>query len=379
MHGRPKKAAETGIPTVGIYGIGMKRAIYKLGNAARVATKSSKLQCEVPFTSEWMQSDSWRLPIHKTDVDFDSDGTLVEITSLRKEVQLSFSVGLTDFIDTLYKLISEHYAYLIEKGFSVTINGKAIKGKPVDIQFQTTESTASLRPFFWESTIKGVKVFVAIGFYRPPPRKGEADEEEEESENWKSEHSGWTILCNHRVVAYSDKTHLTGWGERPIPRFHTQYNAIRGIVVFESDDASKLPTTTTKRGLDVSSSLYADVKNIMKDGVRIFIDSTNKWKGETEKSRQLLQSTDIENLGLDQLRAKAKKVMAVNKGAAGGSIYKPILPEPDRPDRLLWVRYARERDEIEAVAEYVLGRTEATPSEVGEECFNYFLKKANKR
>ncbi len=235
-----------------------------------------------------------------------------------------------------------------------------------------------MEAFFWETTQDGVHVFLTVGFYSPPPSKRDSDDDENDEENWKSEHSGWTVLCNHRVVAYCDKTFLTGWGDKPIPRFHSQFNAIRGLVVFESDDASKLPTTTTKRGLDTEKQLYAEVKNVMKDGLRIFIDSTNKWKGETEKSRELLRSDDIKPLGLDELRAKAKSMMKPNRGGAGGFISKPALPEPERPDRPVWIRFARPKEDVRAVAEYLLDDEDAKAAFVGETCFEQVLKKANR-
>lgn len=380
-HGNPDGSRDGGLPTVGIYGIGMKRAIYKIGKEARVATKSDKLRCEVPFTRDWMRSNKWQLPIRWTNEKFKEDGTLVEVTELRDEVQQSFSTGLSEFEKRLRELIGEHYAYLIDRGFSVSINGNPVVGKPIDMLFETGRKAAGIRPYFWQIDQDGVHVFLAIGFYKPPPKKDEdndgADGEDEE-ENWRSEHSGWTVLCNHRVVAYCDKSYLTGWGDKPIPRFHTQFNAIRGIVLFESDDASKLPTTTTKRGLNLDSSLYAEVKNVMKDGLRIFIDSTNKWKGETDESRKMLRADNLEKLGLDALRKKAQSLVKPSRAAAGGFISKPELPEPDRPDRPVWIRFARPKEDVKLVAEYLLGDEDAKPATVGEECFQQVFVKAKR-
>ena len=91
MHGRPDGPRDGGLPTVGIYGIGMKRAIYKIGKQARVATKSDKLRCEVPFTREWMRSNNWQLPVTWTNEKFKEDGTLVEVTELRGRLKSHFA------------------------------------------------------------------------------------------------------------------------------------------------------------------------------------------------------------------------------------------------------------------------------------------------
>jgi hypothetical protein len=380
MHGRPPDSSDNNLATVGIYGIGMKRAIYKIGEEAKVSTKSGKLSCEVPFSKAWMSDTSWKLPLHGSSVNFKSDGTLVNVTSLRSEVQKVFSIGLSEFEKKLDRLIGEHYAYILEQGFKVKINGKELSGKPIDLSYQKEldSNSAAFRPYFWESTLEDVHVFLTVGFYAPPPSKGDVDDDENEEENWKSEHSGWTVICNHRVVAYCDKTFLTGWGDKPIPRFHTQFNAIRGLVVFESADASKLPTTTTKHGLDTGKPLYAEVKNVMKDGLRLFIDSTNKWKGETEKSRELLKSPDIEHIGLEELKVKARSLMKANMGGSRGKISKPKLPEPERPERPTWIRFARPKEEVKLVAEYLFSDDEAKPAEVGEACSELALKKAKR-
>lgn len=378
MHGRPKHGGDNGLPTVGIYGIGMKRAIYKIGEEAKVATKSGGLSCEVPFTKEWMSGDSWTLPLKGTSEHFEKDGTIVEVTSLRKEVQNAFGVGQIEFTKKLRQEISEHYAYIIKQGFKISINGESVVGKPINILFQNVVSEKAWKPFFWEKNEGGVHVFLAVGFYAPPPSKSDSDDDENDEENWKSDESGWTVLCNHRVVAYCDKSFLTGWGDTPIPRFHTQFNAIRGLVVFESDDASKLPTTTTKRGLDTDKELYAEVKNVMKEGLRIFINSTNKWKGETEKSRELLRSNDIEPLGLDELKVKAKSLLKPNRGGAGGYISRPVLPEPDRPEKPVWIRFTRSKDDVRLVAGYLLGDEDAKAALVGEKCFEQVFKKASR-
>lgn len=377
MHGRPPHGGDKDLATVGIYGIGMKRAIYKIGEEAKVSTQCGKLSCEVPFSKDWMSSNSWKLPLNGSSVKFKQDGTIVEVTCLRNDVQQVFSIGLPVFAKNLRDKIGEHYAYIIAQGFKVSINGVDVIGKPIDLSFQKSLMGPALRPFFWESTINGVHVFLTVGFYRPPPSKGDVQDDESKEENWDSDYSGWTVLCNHRVVAYCDKTFLTGWGDKPIPRFHTQFNAIRGLVVFKSSDASKLPTTTTKHGLDTGKALYAEVKNVMKDGLRIFIASTNKWKGETKESRKLLRASNIKQIGLEELMVEARNLMKPNKGGAGGLISKPELPEPEHTDSQQLIRFARPKDEVKAVAAYLLGDEDANAADVGEACFEQVLKKAN--
>ena len=64
--GRPPGAGEAiEGPTVGMYGIGMKRAIFKLGTEALVESRHDT-GFVVEFTPEWMRDENWsELPMHQ--------------------------------------------------------------------------------------------------------------------------------------------------------------------------------------------------------------------------------------------------------------------------------------------------------------------------
>jgi hypothetical protein len=65
--------------------------------------------------------------------------------------------------------------------------------------------------------------------------------------------AGWYVYCNGRQILGADQTSVTGWGwntEKTIPKYHNRFPMFRGYAFFESDDASILPWTTTKTGVD---------------------------------------------------------------------------------------------------------------------------------
>ena len=140
--------------------------------------------------------------------------------------------------------------------------------KPTRLAFSEGKRREVIRPFIYRTEADGVHVYLAVGFTRPIPTEDDI-EEELELPRYSSLAAGWTIVCNDRAVAYCERTELTGWGEAGVPRFHNQFIAISGIVEFRSSDAAKLPTTTTKRGIDASSPLYLRVKEKMREGMKI--------------------------------------------------------------------------------------------------------------
>lgn len=63
--GRPNIQKDGDLPTIGMYGIGMKRAIFKIGNEATVVSNSQDGHFSVTYSSEWLDpdNDDWDLPI----------------------------------------------------------------------------------------------------------------------------------------------------------------------------------------------------------------------------------------------------------------------------------------------------------------------------
>jgi hypothetical protein len=179
-------------------------------------------------------------------------------------------------------------------------------------------------------------------------------------------------------VLYCDRSELTGWGEAGVPRYHTQFIAVSGIVEFRSDDASKLPTTTTKRGIDASSQLYLQIKNKMREGMSIFTDYTNKWKGRADESRKQIEAGTP--LSFEQIKLEAGRLPfnATKKSVPVGEQYKPALPMPKKLEpRNRRISFTKDVDEVKSVAEYLFEDADKDPSAVGEECFDLILKDAS--
>ena len=202
---------------------------------------------------------------------------------------------------------------------------------------------------------------------------------EQEETRYSSVDAGWTVLCNDRAVLYCDRSELTGWGEAGVPRYHTQFIAISGIVEFKCDDASKLPTTTTKRGIDASSPLYLQIKNKMREGMRIFINYTNKWKGRAEESKKHVEGAKALPFYEVKEGAKTLNFTSTRKSVPKGDQYKPTLPEPKKPEsKKRRISFVKNVDEVKCVADYLFDDEDETPSVVGEHCFDLILQEARR-
>jgi hypothetical protein len=141
-------------------------------------------------------------------------------------------------------------------------------------------------------------------------------------------------------------------------------------VEFRSDDARKLPTTTTKRGIDASSPVYLQIKNKMREGMRIFTDYTNRWKTREDESKKQIQKGV--RLSLAEIKSTSTKIQfnATTRTIPPGEQYKPKLPLPPviEPARRR-ISFVKDIYKIKRVAEF-LGDSDLEPSEVGEKCFD---------
>jgi len=371
--GRPFSAPPKGkvATSVGVYGIGMKRAIFKMGVDAVVWTQNSKDNYLVPISPDWINTeDLWELDVFPATEKMIEDGTQITIKKLHKGISEQFAAE--GFANSLLDKIENHYAMILRKGLIVTVNGIAAKPKPIEIRFaQESKSETTIRPYIFKTTLNGVQIFLAVGLRDPIPGIEEVQ--------LKSEYAGWTVICNDRVVLYCDKSALTGWGTATIPQYHTQFIAISGVVEFYGDPR-KLPTTTTKRGLEYSSSLYLQVLERMREGMSIFTDFTNKWKTREKDASAIV--SPVPSLSYPQLRAEAEK-LKYSKTRVGieGEFYKPKLPLPLNNPTDIRISYVQDKKNVLRLAEELLPEDFENESDreiarkVGESSFDFAYKK----
>ena len=376
--GKEPENRDSNLPIVGVYGIGMKRAIFKIGRQCLISTQNKENCYGVEITPEWIeQSDNWDLPVYESPQREKEDGTTIVIDELHQGIATRFGEDKEDFSRELTRKIETHYAFIIAKGFRVIVNGQRVVPKPTKLIFVETEDEKgfAIRPYIYRTEVDGVNIFLSVGFTRPIPSQEEINDEQEEK-RYSSMDAGWTIICNDRAVLYCDRTELTGWGDAGVPRYHTQFIAISGIVEFQSNDASKLPMTTTKRGIDASSSLYLQVKNKMREGMRVFTNFTNQWKGKGDASQEYIDSGKA--LALDDTKTKSEK-LKLNPVRSGlrGMQFMPKLPRPEPdPSSKKQISYSRDLEEIQIVQNYLFNGNSVTPSQVGEKCFDEILREA---
>ena len=366
--------------TVGVYGIGMKRAIFKLGTHCLISTSNKSDQYELEITPQWLQDDDrWDLNAKPGQKSTEEDGTTIYVSGLHTGIKDRFASE--SFHPDLERMVATHYSFIIDKGLEVRINTVLVKPRTTRFIFAEVRGKRDrqlVRPFIFRSKSNGVEIFLTVGFTRPIPSQDDVLSEQEEKK-YSSEEAGWTVVCNDRAVLYCDRSEVTGWGEANVPRYHTQFIAISGIVEFTSEDPKRLPTTTTKRGVDGSDPLYLQVKNKMREGMRLFTNYTNKWKDKADEARKQMRASPT--LSFDEIKAKADELemRATTRTVPAGEQFSPELPMPKKLEsHKRRISFAKDIVDIRRVSDFVFEDREHDPSEVGEKCFDLILREATK-
>jgi hypothetical protein len=370
------------LETLGMYGIGMKRAIFKIGERAEVISWHDINRFKVVIPENWVRAPGWIFHyslLTKSDIKglLNEPGTVVKITKLHPSIKRQFS-DTSGFIKNLQIALNSHYGYIIQQGFRINLNG--VKILPIQLNIITTDpkdkKLKAIKPYVYTSKVDDVEIEIIIGFYRPPPTEKEIQQElEGEFAKSQTENAGITVLCNDRVVLYCDKSYITGWGEAPVPKYHTQFIAIAGVVHFRTNIPIKLPVTTTKRNLDTSSAVYAATRGKIKDGLKAFTAFTNNWKTSSEERAKLFESPKKIN-ALKPGQSKSNLV-TLTKGTRGdNSQYQiPDLPKPETTMKvgLVNISFSREKDSIDEIRNNFLSGKNKSANEVGAWCFDKIL------
>ena len=351
MFGRPSNAPRIS-SSVGLFGVGMKRAIFKIGRKFEVSSTWVRSKFLVAADiAEWEADDRepWTFPMSISKFDKDTDeadrGTTVRVTEIGEAVAAQFDSQL--FASRLESEIAARHQVYLERGLNIKVNRRSVVASPPQFAYVYG---GSLLPAKQETSYDGVDVRLFAGV-------GSSDVDK----------AGWYVYCNGRLVVKADQSDLTGWGELGtvrIPKYHHQFSRFVGCAFFDSEDARKLPWNTTKDRLDVESALYRTVKLEMVKLMRPVIDFLNKLDEEMEQPDE-------------EKRVLAKLLGRVAYGGAKAELptstvfqYVKPLPMPKQP-KTVRIQYDRPIEKVELVKKHLRARS---AKEAGEKTFDWYLE-----
>lgn len=325
-----------------VYGIGLKRALFKMGNQISIVSDHEQggfeLDLDVP---EWAASkqDQWSFPItRRPTAGADDTGTVIEITHLHEDVATRLKDGV--FEGQLMESIGQTYGYFMGKFVTINVNRKPVAPKNVMVsKNRTTE----------EVTIENATCLIVAGL-GPSDSNG----------RFRDVTSGWFVLCNGRTVVSADKSSLTGWGGYGLPIFQPKHRPFLGLAIFVSDDPESLPWTTTKAYINEDSIAWQQAKREMVNTAKAIINFLDRRYTES--------GTEVDS---DELKeARGGSVNPLASSATTPLKFKPPTPKRDRTTR---IQYKAKVADVERIGKH-LRKPGMSGSEVGRHTLEFFLR-----
>jgi hypothetical protein len=272
--------------SVGQFGIGMKRALFKIGNLFTVSTTSSDASYAIEVDVDaWVgDPENWDFDIvglKEGEFPEEAMGTRIEVTDLEDGALNRFDQLY--FRETLRNSIRVSQQYPIDQGIVISFNGEAIIPPKWRLLFGEGIKPAHIESEHDLGGAAALKIRIFAGV---------ADSSREKA--------GWYVFCNGRNILKADQSRTTGWSESndagsSIPKYHGQFSRFRGYAFLDSDDASLLPWNTTKTDLLPEMPAYIILKEMLIEATRPVIDFLNNLDAENdleEDDRELSLTVD---------------------------------------------------------------------------------------
>ena len=323
-----------------VYGLGLKRAFFKLGK--RVIIKSEHVDggFELDLDVEkWSidKSTPWKFDLISRDpVESDKCGTWIKVLDLYPETTKRISDGV--FEGQLKENIGRTYAYFLAKFVHIYVNGEQIF--PTNLQVGSNNATDRFE-------VNEVFCTITAGLGTP------------EAGKYRDKGSGWFVFCNGRTVISADKSTLTGWNDG-LPIFQPKHRPFLGTVFFVSTHADSLPWDTTKSGINEDSEIWQKAKRLMVTvgrHITAFLDGRYTDEGTEIAQKELAEVAE-------------KRVDAMAASVAQQKAFKL----PQQPKRTtVRIQYDAKINDVRRITEY-LSRSEMSGSDVGRHTFHFFLR-----
>jgi Histidine kinase-, DNA gyrase B-, and HSP90-like ATPase len=361
--GRPEDI-EGPLGEVGQFGVGMKRALFKLGDMFSVTSTTTKNAFTLPVdVAAWMADPApdWSFELSDIDeaaeVDESATGTVIEVTKLHDVV--SKELANAEFVNRLRNDLRLRQARVIAQGMKIFVNGDEVEQFDPELL-----SGPELNPIAIHEDIPVNGDMLDMKLYAGVIRLRETDAErdDDDAEGFRQPpEAGWYLYCNDRLLVAADRTRLTGWGDAAAS-YHPQYRQFRGYV-FLDGPARLMPWTTTKTAVDEDSPVFKAVQTVMFDALTKSQAAMNRIKKERQSN------PDGERPAFDAVQsAQPARVEGL---AWSTKFVLPEAPPPRSGSNVKWIRYSVDPQDFDSVAAE-LGVTAAV--DVGRSTFEHYLR-----
>ncbi len=246
--------------TIGIFGVGTKRAVVALAQDIRIKTRQpTERTYQVEFDDNWLADDDWELPVYEVD-EIAPATTIVELQRLRIQVT-------DDAISQLKEHIGSTYArFITDNRVTIAVNGETVSPR----FFENWAYPPGFAPRRYVGRLKTednreVRVEALAGLSRESsPAAGEY---------------GVCFYCNDRLVARALKSLDVGFTKGLAGLPHPKVSLTR-VLVFLNGDARSMPWNSSKSDINPRHEVFIALHNWLVQVVKGYASLSRIWMGD---------------------------------------------------------------------------------------------------
>lgn len=245
--------------TIGIFGVGTKRAVVALAQDIRISTRHGEEgSFRVEFDDSWLQSEDWDLPYYEVD-EIPRRTTIVELQRLRIRIT-------DDAINHLKRHLSATYARFLEnKNSTITVNDTRI----TPLKFDNWAYPPKYPPQRYRgvlTTEEGLEIKVAMvaGLStESSPVTGEY---------------GVYLYCNDRLIARGLKTYDVGFAKGLAGLPHPEVSLVK-VIISLVGPAQLMPWNSSKSTIAPNHRVFLAIRTLLIELVKHYASLSRRLKG----------------------------------------------------------------------------------------------------
>jgi hypothetical protein len=275
--------------TIGIFGVGTKRAVVALSQDIKITTRYvSEPTYQVDFDDQWLADDDWKLPVYEVDA-VDKGTTIVELQKLRMAITDESIGHLRDHLGATYA------KFLSDRRISISLNGTPIAPQ----FFESWSYPPKYTPRKYTGILKtednrNVRVEVIAGLTKESsPAAGEY---------------GVYFYCNDRLIARGLKTFEVGFTKGLAGLPHPKVSLTR-VLVSLNGDARSMPWNSSKSDVSTKHEVFLALHDWLVQVVKDYAALSRIWMGEWPKKVFKYYSGTIEEIPIDDFPTAQKSFL----------------------------------------------------------------------
>ncbi|MEW6405155.1 MAG: ATP-binding protein [Chloroflexota bacterium] len=246
--------------TIGIFGVGTKRAVVALAQDIRIKTRYHKQKTyQIDFDDNWLVSEEWEIPVYEVD-EIAEESTVVELQKLRTQITGEAIAQLKEHLSTTYA------RFLSNNNIAINVNGEALSPK----FFENWSYPPGFEPRKYSGVLKTednreVRVEAYAGLtLESSPAAGEY---------------GVYFYCNDRLIARALKTFDVGFTKGFAGLPHPKVSLTR-VLVFLNGDARSMPWNSSKSDISTKHEVFLALHDWLVQVVKDYATLSRIWMGD---------------------------------------------------------------------------------------------------